>query len=99
MISTPKSIAAGIGALVVLTCVAYFPALHGGFIFDDEALLTKNLLIIPPDGLSRIWFTNEAVDYWPMTNTTLWIEWRLWGKNPTGYHVTNLVLHIAAAIL
>ncbi len=34
-----------------------------------------------------------------MSNTTLWIEWRLWQSRPTGYHVTNLLLHIAAAIL
>ena len=34
-----------------------------------------------------------------MSNTSLWLEWRLWGKNPTGYHVTNLLLHVGACLL
>ena len=34
-----------------------------------------------------------------MTSTTLWIEWRLWGAQAAGYHVTNLVLHLAEALL
>ena len=27
--------------LVGLAFIAYFPALHGGFLFDDESLLTR----------------------------------------------------------
>ena len=49
--------------------------------------------------LSHIWFTSQAIDYWPVTNSVLWVQWRLWGLNPTGYHIVNLILHITNALL
>ncbi len=90
---------AGIALLVVTTSVAYRPCLQGGFILDDNVNVTENQLIKAPDGLLRFWTTADAVDYWPVTNSSLWLEWRLWGMNPTGYHATNLLLHIATALL
>jgi tetratricopeptide (TPR) repeat protein len=86
-------------ALLVLIAAAYWPALHGGFLFDDDTILTKNPLVHAADGLQRIWFTTQAIDYWPVTNTSFWLEWRLWGLNPAGYHVTNVVLHAFNALL
>ena len=88
------------GALIgCATLLAYLPALKGGFIWDDDAFLTQNKLIKAADGLFRFWFTREALDYWPVTSTTLWIEWRLWGMHALGYHATNLALHIVEALL
>jgi protein O-mannosyl-transferase len=85
--------------LVVATVVAYGPIFHAGFIFDDNVFLTDNPLIAAADGLRRLWFSREAADYWPVTSSTLWLEWRAWGANATGYHVTNLVLHLAEVLL
>lgn len=85
--------------LIVLTTVAYLPCLRGDFVLDDDLLLTENAMIRAPDGLYRMWLTTEPEDYWPLSATTFWVEWRLWGSNPTGYHVTNLVLHIVSALL
>ncbi len=85
--------------IVVAVFLVYLPALSGGFVLDDDLLLTENNLIQAPDGLHRFWCTAEATDYWPVTNTTLWIEWRLWGMHPDGYHVTNLILHIVESLL
>jgi len=90
---------AGAAFLSLAALLVYYPALHGGFVVDDNVLLTDNPLIKAADGLYRIWFTTEAPDYWPMSNTMLWFEWRLWGMSPTGYHVTNLLLHVVSALL
>ena len=84
-------------AITVAAFLAYWPALTGQFVWDDDILLANNALVKASDGLYRMWFTTEAVDYWPMTGTTFWLEWRLWGMNPFGYHVTNLLLHLANA--
>ena len=65
----------------------------------DRLYLTECQLIKAPDGLYRFWFTTDPIDYWPVSNSSLWLEWRLWGLNPTGYRVTNLVLHVCVALL
>src|SRR5262245_21231442 len=80
----------GILLVAVITFVAYLPALRGCFILDDDGYLTYSAPIKASDGLYQFWFTFRALDYYPVSNTSLWIEWRLWGMDPTGYHVTNL---------
>ena len=90
----------GLAALLVAVGLAvYLPSLRNGFVWDDDSFLTKNALIKAPDGLARFWFTTQATDYWPVTSTSLWLEWRLWGLHPAGYHVTNLALHLAEVLL
>jgi tetratricopeptide (TPR) repeat protein len=90
----------GTGALIILlTAACYWPALRGEFIYDDDATLTGNALVQAPDGLKKFWTSTEQMDYWPVTYSSLWFEWRLWGMDSTGYHVTNLVLHLAAVFL
>ena len=90
---------AGAASIILAVAIAYRPSLRGAFILDDGLLLTTNRLVQAPDGLYRFWFTRQAVDYWPVFNSALWIEWRLWGTDPTGYHVTNIALHAAACLL
>ena len=89
----------GAGVIVLITLLVYMPAMQAGFIWDDDTFLTENPLIKAHDGLYRFWFTTEAPDYFPLTSSSLWLEWRLWGRNATGYHVVNVVLHAVSAAL
>jgi tetratricopeptide (TPR) repeat protein len=90
---------AGAALIAVLSLAVYWPSLGGGFILDDQIYLTENTIIKSPEGLYKFWLTTSAVDYYPVSNSTLWLEWRLWGPDPTGYRVTNLALHVASALL
>src|SRR5439155_3837906 len=45
------------------------------------------------------WSGGRTADYFPVTNTAFWIEHHLFGASPTGYHVVNIFLQIANALL
>ncbi|MFN2542925.1 MAG: tetratricopeptide repeat protein [Chthoniobacterales bacterium] len=86
--------------LAGVTVCAYQPAWRGGFIWDDDAYVVNNELLTAADGLRRIWFSFDSPSqYFPLVYTTFRVERALWGLNPTGYHWTNLILHVANALL
>jgi Flp pilus assembly protein TadD len=85
--------------LVLAAVAAYGPALGAGFVFDDWILLVHHPLIQAADGLRRIWATTEAPDYYPVTWTSWWLQWRLWGNDPFGYHAVNVLLHAVNVVL
>ncbi len=84
--------------LVAATLAAFSPALSNGFIWDDDHHLTENPLIASPDGPRRIW-TSSGAFYYPLVLTTFWGMHRIWGLEPFPYHLLNLLLHSASALL
>ena len=91
--------AAVLGGLVV---AAYFPAFLAGFVWDDR-IFTGTPLVRDWSGLWRIWFSPAEIEneahYWPLLYTTFWLEHKLWGYAPAGYHVVNVLLHFANTLL
>src|SRR5215510_1954935 len=86
--------------LAAVTMVAYRPAWHGGFLWDDDDYIIKNELLTAPNGWQRIWFSLDSPSqYFPFTYSTFRVEHALWGLNTTGYHWVNLLLHLGNALL
>jgi protein O-mannosyl-transferase len=85
--------------LLLVTAIAYMPALNGGLLWDDDGHVTKPELQ-SFHGLWRIWFDlGSTQQYYPLLHSAFWVEHRLWGGAVLGYHLINVLLHVTAACL
>ena len=89
-------------ALWPIVLLVYLPAmLSVDFIWDDFVIGTDTVRTLA--GLRQIWFSPADIPaeghYWPLTYTTFWLEHKLWGSIASGYHATNVLLHLANTLL
>ena len=90
-------------ALGLLAGLCYLPAmLWGGFVWDDSIWL-QSRAVAEWSGLGDIWAwpprIYQEAHYWPLTYTTFWLEHKIWGLEPAGYHVVNVLLHLLNTLL
>jgi hypothetical protein len=94
-----------IPVLQVLTIAAaclwiYHPVFHGGWLMDDNAYITQNPGLRDPYGLLNIWLApGSFVEYYPIEESLQWIQWQFWQNDASGYHITNIILHIVGSLL
>jgi tetratricopeptide (TPR) repeat protein len=88
-------------AILAVSLLVLCPVIFGGrFFWDDYVLILDNPAIRSSSGLHTIWFTRQLPDYFPLTSTLFWLEWRLFSDAaPGGYHLVNALLHGASALL
>ena len=87
-------------ALVVLA--VFLPALKNDFVlWDDDFNLTENPRYrgLAPENLRWMFTTMHGGHYQPLSWLTLALDHAVWGMNPMGYHLTNVALHAANAVL
>ncbi|RME47714.1 MAG: hypothetical protein D6795_13725 [Deltaproteobacteria bacterium] len=78
--------------LVLLVLLAHGNTLRNGFVYDDHEVVEHEVLGQGDPSPLRIGGR-------PMRHLTLLLDARLWGRDPAGYHLTNLLLHLAASLL
>src|SRR5208282_3684936 len=90
--------------LVLVTAVLYWPMLHHDFIgfYDDAPYITENShvnagLTVP--GITWAFRSGYAANWHPLTWISHMLDCQLYGLNPWGHHLTNLLFHIANTLL
>ncbi len=97
-----------LGVVALLSAVSYANSLPNGFVFDDEYLIFRNELIkslrnLPTILASHYWAgpgdamvqSFPANLYRPLVVATFAFNYAVGGLNPVGYHLVNVLIHIA----
>ncbi len=91
-----------IAALIfILTLIPFLPALRAGFVWDDAANLFDNRAYRHFDWKHLKWMftTTYMGPYQPLSWASLGLDFHLWGMHAWGFHLTNMLLHAANAVL
>ena len=89
-------------AIFLLTFAAFFPVLQNGFVnWDDYQNFLENPHYRGLDSTQLRWMfsTFYMGHYQPLSWMTFGLDYLFWGMNPLGYHLTNVILHAANAVI
>ena len=93
-------------ALLILTVLVYWNGVYGDFVRDDLALVRNNPSLRQEDPSALFTEQSNAIQTWdtyayfrPITSLSFWIDYRIHGMFPFGFHVTNIVLHLFCVLL
>ena len=81
--------------VVVLSSIAFFPSLRNQFVqWDDNDMFIRNLNYRGLGWTELRWMFSTFLmgHYQPLSWVTLGLDYLLWGMDPFGYHLTNLLV-------
>ncbi|GFU19321.1 protein O-mannosyl-transferase TMTC3 [Trichonephila clavipes] len=96
-------------AVIAVSFICYYNALHCGFVFDDISAIRDNKDLRPSTPLLNIFFNDfwgtpihkehSHKSYRPLCVLTFRINYALHQLNPWGYHLFNIILHVLVCVL
>ena len=102
ILAGPVGTALAVLAVALVTFTAFLPVLNNQFLdWDDEETLVTNTHYRGLTWTHVKWmFTAAHMGHWlPLTWASFALDYLVWGMNPFGYHLTNLLLHTSAAVV
>lgn len=93
--------------LAALSALLYLPTLFGGFMWDDEDIITGDYVVHSAANAGRVFspgywkrdFPGAESRYRPLRSLLIMAEWKAWGARPQGYHAARILLNAAAVCL
>jgi Flp pilus assembly protein TadD len=90
--------------LILFGIGVHAPALHGLYIWDDQTLIVRNPFIKSPlllaENFRHFLFTDGfSSHYRPIQSVSFFLDYLVWKNETLGFHLTNVLLHVASAIL
>jgi tetratricopeptide (TPR) repeat protein len=81
--------------------LVFLSLLYAGFVWDDYRNFVGNPRISVISISNFLWFFKslEYDNYFPFTWISIALDYALWEKNPSGFHLTNIVLHSVNAVI
>jgi len=89
------------GAIALVTSLTYLGSLNGEFVADDLQMVLPNTLLdsLDAQNIKQIFSSFDDANYMPLKVLSLAVDRAVWGPEPFGHHVTNLLLHIGCALV
>ncbi|RII25031.1 MAG: hypothetical protein CXR31_15385 [Geobacter sp.] len=93
-----------LGLIILLVVAVYGNTLNHGFVWDDTDIIVHNTLLDNLGNIPQFFLSEDKVSaatgyYRPLTYISFALDRAIWGLNPLGFTITNLVLHILVALL
>ncbi|GFE57830.1 tetratricopeptide repeat protein [Geobacter sp. AOG1] len=91
--------------ITFLLVVVYGSTLTNRFVWDDLDVIVKNRLLENFTNLPKLFLYEDRTGdgltgyYRPVTYISFLFDRAVWGLNPVGFNITNLILHIVGVLL
>ena len=99
----------GVAAVALAVLLSMAVSLGGEFVWDDRPLILENPLVQDAGRAGELltrgfWESDDGHDrfrsfFRPIISLSYAIDYAIWGANPIGFHLTNLLLHFAVCLL
>jgi len=93
-----------IGLCVLISAfvaILYFNSLGNQFTNWDDGMVYQNPQVRHLDwtGIKKIFTLEQGNTYQPVRVLSYAIDYKIWGLNPLGYHITNMLFYILTCIM
>ena len=91
--------------IALFSFAIYANSLKNDFVFDDESVVQTNLSIQSFSNIPNYFTAEEGFHkvigryYRPVVSTTYALDYAIWGLNPLGFHLTNIIINLICSLI